>query len=112
MQSAQAERSLDADLLTQRYRKLRARSLALCSTLEREDFVVQSMPDASPIKWHLAHTAWFFEHFILSRYIDDYRVFHQRYNYLFNSYYQTVGEMHPRPERGLLSSPTVTEIQD
>ena len=112
MQSAQAERSLDADLLTQRYRKLRARTLALCSTLEREDFVVQSMPDTSPIKWHLAHTAWFFEHFILSRYIDDYRVFHQRYNYLFNSYYQTVGEMHPRPERGLLSRPTVTEIQD
>ncbi len=111
-QFAHAERSLDADLLVQRYRKLRARSLALCSTLEREDFVVQSMPDVSPVKWHLAHTTWFFEQFILSRYIGDYRVFHQRYDYLFNSYYQTVGKMHPRPERGLLSRPTVAEIKD
>ena len=90
-QFAHAERSLDADLLVQRYRKLRARSLALCSTLEREDFVVQSMPDVSPTKWHLAHTTWFFERLILNRYVEDYQVFHQRYNYLFNSYYRTIG---------------------
>ena len=111
-QATEAEHSLNADLLAQRYRKLRARSLTLCSTLEREDFVVQSMPDVSPTKWHLAHTTWLFEHFILNHYIADYRVFHQRYDYLFNSYYQTIGKMHPRAERGLLSRPTVAEIRD
>ena len=111
-QAAETEHSLSADLLAQRYRKLRARSLTLCSTLEREDFVVQSMPDVSPTKWHLAHTTWLFERFILSHYIADYRVFHQRYDYLFNSYYQTIGKMHPRAERGLLSRPTVAEIRD
>lgn len=111
-QAPETEHSLNVDLLAKRYRKLRARSLALCSTLEREDFVVQSMPDVSPIKWHLAHTTWLFERFILSQYIADYQVFHQRYDFLFNSYYQTIGKMHPRAERGLLSRPTVSEIRD
>src|SRR5262249_10608247 len=66
-----------------------------------------SMPDVSPTKWHLAHTTWFFETFILTRFDPDYRVFDPAFAYLFNSYYEAVGPRHPRPERGLLSRPTV-----
>ncbi|MCR9162937.1 MAG: ergothioneine biosynthesis protein EgtB [Nannocystaceae bacterium] len=79
----------------------------LCETLEVEDYGLQSMPDASPVKWHLAHTSWFFETFVL----PDAEPFHPRFGYLFNSYYETVGRMHPRPERGLLSRPTVAEVR-
>jgi ergothioneine biosynthesis protein EgtB len=71
---------------------------------------LQSMPDASPAKWHLAHTSWFFETFLLAPRLPDYRPFHPDYGYLFNSYYQSVGGMHPRPARGLLSRPTVAEL--
>lgn len=71
---------------------------------------MQSMPDASPAKWHLAHTSWFFETFILKARIDGYRVFHPSYEYLFNSYYNAVGPMHPRPQRGLLTRPSREEI--
>jgi ergothioneine biosynthesis protein EgtB len=78
--------------------------------LQTEDFVVQSMPDASPIKWHLAHTSWFFEQFLLKPLLTGYRVFHPDFEYLFNSYYQTVGRMHARPQRGLLTRPTVDEV--
>ncbi|MEJ2258180.1 MAG: DinB family protein, partial [Woeseiaceae bacterium] len=94
------------------YSRVRARSLALCETLAPEDFVVQSMPDVSPTKWHLAHTSWFFERFLLQEQSDDYIPFHDAYDYLFNSYYYTVGQMHRRPERGLLSRPTVGEIMN
>lgn len=79
----------------------------LCETLEIEDYGLQSMPDASPVKWHLAHTSWFFETFVL----PDVEPFHPQFGYLFNSYYETVGRMHPRPERGLLSRPTVAEVR-
>lgn len=79
----------------------------LCETLEVEDYGLQSMPDASPVKWHLAHTSWFFETFVL----PDVEPFHPQFGYLFNSYYETVGRMHPRPERGLLSRPTVAEVR-
>jgi len=82
----------------------------LCETLAVEDYVIQSMPDASPTKWHLAHTSWFFETFILSPEQPDYRPFHRRFGYLFNSYYNAVGERHSRPHRGLLSRPTVEEV--
>ena len=68
------------------------------------------MPDVSPPKWHLAHTSWFFETFLLKPYYPDYRPFHPRFEYLFNSYYEGVGPRHPRPERGLLSRPTVEEV--
>jgi len=103
---------LSNELLAQRFRKIRTRSIALCSTLGSEDMVIQSMPDVSPTKWHLAHTTWFFEQFLLRRFVSEYRIFHERYDYLFNSYYQTVGKIYPRAERGLLSRPTVEEILD
>ena len=95
-----------------KFSAVRQASVDLCHTLTVEDQVVQSMPDASPTKWHLAHTTWFFEKFILRPYFDDYRPLNEKYDYLFNSYYYTVGQMHARPQRGLLSRPVVSEILD
>ena len=83
---------------------------ALCEPLAAEDYVVQSMPDASPVKWHLAHTTWFFETFLLAPHLPGYRPFHPQFRYLFNSYYQGVGPRWPRAQRGLLSRPTVLEV--
>jgi ergothioneine biosynthesis protein EgtB len=94
----------------QRYLAVRAATVGLCAPLAVEDYVVQSMPDASPAKWHLAHTSWFFEEFVLARASADYRALHEPYRYLFNSYYNTVGAMHCRAARGLLSRPTVAEV--
>jgi ergothioneine biosynthesis protein EgtB len=108
--SEAARKSASADSLAERYRRVRATSLAQCRTLEPEDFVVQSMPDVSPVKWHLAHVTWFFEKFVLEPNLQGYRHFDERLHYLFNSYYYSVGDMHRRPGRGLLSRPTVTEI--
>ena len=96
--------------LAERYPAVRARTRALCKTLEPEDYVVQSMPDVSPAKWHLAHTSWFFERFVLEAHAAGYRRFDESYDYLFNSYYYSAGQMHPRPERGLLSRPLVRDI--
>jgi ergothioneine biosynthesis protein EgtB len=96
--------------LLDRYLRVRATSLQICEPLEIEDYVVQSMPDCSPAKWHLAHTSWFFEHFLLKPYSPQYRAFSESFSYLFNSYYQTVGPMHQRPRRGLLTRPTVAEV--
>jgi hypothetical protein len=92
------------------YSVVRKNSIELCKHLEPEDFVVQSMPDVSPAKWHLAHTTWFFEHFILEPFLQSYRCFDDDYHYLFNSYYVSAGEMHQRPKRGLLSRPLVKEV--
>jgi len=89
---------------------VRAKTIALCQSLETEDYVIQSMPDVSPTKWHLAHTTWFFEQFILLPFFSGYRLFDDSYHYLFNSYYQTAGKMHPRPRRGMLSRPLLEEI--
>ncbi len=97
--------------LDRRYSAVRETSMALCRTLEPEDFVVQSMPSVSPAKWHLAHTTWFFEQFVLVEHAPDYSVLNEQYAYLFNSYYHSKGQMHPRAERGLLSRPTVREIE-
>jgi ergothioneine biosynthesis protein EgtB len=94
------------------YFQARRATSALCDSLAPEDCVVQSMPDASPTKWHLAHTTWFFENFILIPRLRGYEPFNARYGYLFNSYYYTVGEMYPRPQRGLISRPTVAEVMD
>ncbi len=96
--------------LLQRYRRVRDASLNLVGPLAVEDQVVQTMPDISPTKWHLAHTTWFFEKFILCNHQQGYQPRDQRYHFLFNSYYYTVGEMYSRSNRGLLSRPTVAEI--
>lgn len=92
------------------YQKIRNDSEELCLPLETEDYVIQSMPDVSPPKWHLAHTTWFFETFILRHYRDHYKSFNDAYFYLFNSYYEQVGAFFQRAHRGLLSRPTVCEI--
>jgi ergothioneine biosynthesis protein EgtB len=96
--------------LVEDFRRVRDATVLLCQPLEDEDYVVQSMPDASPAKWHLAHTSWFFEEFVLRRAVGDYRPYDERFGYLFNSYYNAVGPMHERPNRGLLSRPTVAEV--
>lgn len=93
-----------------RYHEVRRFTEALCQPLQPEDYVVQSMPDASPTKWHIAHTTWFFETFLLAPHLPGYEVFHPRYSYLFNSYYNGVGERHARPRRGMLSRPSVEAI--
>jgi ergothioneine biosynthesis protein EgtB len=84
---------------------------SLCADLEPEDCVVQSMPDVSPTKWHLAHTTWFFETFILKKFLPEYRAEIPEYAYLFNSYYNAAGDMHRRDLRGLISRPTISEAQ-
>ncbi len=94
-----------------RFRQIRRRTLDLCEGLSAEDMQVQSMPDASPGKWHLAHTTWFFEQFVLGR-NPTYKPRDAAWLYLFNSYYQSVGPMHARPERGLLSRPSLEEVRD
>ncbi|MDD3837419.1 MAG: ergothioneine biosynthesis protein EgtB [Phenylobacterium sp.] len=93
-----------------RYRQVRARTLEIVAPLGPEDQVAQSMPDASPTKWHLAHTTWFFETFILQPLTGGWRPFDAAYGYLFNSYYETVGERQPRPLRGLLTRPSLEEV--
>ena len=93
-----------------RFSRIRETSIAICKPLEVEDYVVQSMPDASPAKWHLAHTSWFFEQFLLKPSLPNYAPFQAGFEFLFNSYYQAVGPMHQRPERGLLTRPTVKEV--
>jgi ergothioneine biosynthesis protein EgtB len=92
------------------YHAVRTQTEALCEPLVPEDYLLQSMPEASPVKWHLAHTSWFFETFVLSPHRPSYRPFHPHYGYLFNSYYEAVGPRWPRSQRGLLSRPTVEEV--
>jgi ergothioneine biosynthesis protein EgtB len=92
------------------YAAIRGASVALTAPLSAEDCALQSMPDASPAKWHLAHTTWFFETFVLLPHARGYRVFDPAYGYLFNSYYDAIGERHPRPQRGMLSRPSLGEV--
>jgi ergothioneine biosynthesis protein EgtB len=94
-----------------RFETVRRRTLALAEPLSDEDCGAQSMPDASPIKWHLAHTTWFFETFILERMEDGFAPFHPAFRVLFNSYYNGVGEKHPRPQRGLLTRPAMAQVR-
>lgn len=104
-----AHRPLDAESLADRYRAVRARTLALIDGLSPEDLVPQSMPDASPGKWHLAHTTWFFEAMVLGP-LAHQAPYRPDWHYLFNSYYEALGERHPRPQRGLLTRPSLEEI--
>jgi ergothioneine biosynthesis protein EgtB len=92
------------------YRAVRRASERLCEPLAVDDYLLQSMPDASPLKWHLAHTTWFFETFVLAARVPGYRPFRPEFRFLFNSYYEAVGPRWPRPQRGLLSRPTVEEV--
>jgi ergothioneine biosynthesis protein EgtB len=97
------------DTWLQSYREVRSLTERLCAPLEPEDYVVQSMPDASPAKWHLAHTSWFFETFVLKPGLAGYRGSDSHHAFLFNSYYNAVGPMHCRAQRGMISRPTVSE---
>lgn len=97
------------DLLSH-YQAVRRQTEHLCTPLEIEDYMVQTAAFASPAKWHLAHTSWFFETMLLKPFLKGYQPFHPLYAKLFNSYYDTVGDYHPRQERGLLSRPTVNDI--
>jgi len=92
------------------YLNVRKRSEELCVPLSPEDYVIQTAPEASPAKWHLAHVSWFFETFLLKEYLAGYPVFHPLYGYLFNSYYEQIGKFLPRQQRGFLSRPGVEEI--
>ncbi|MGZ3766083.1 MAG: ergothioneine biosynthesis protein EgtB [Mucilaginibacter sp.] len=92
------------------YKKVRKRTEEICSPLQTEDYVVQPVPDVSPPKWHLGHTTWFFETFILRPYFMGYQEFDSQYNFVFNSYYETVGTRVIRTDRGNLSRPTVADI--
>lgn len=103
---------MNRDDLADLYPRVRSFTRLLCEPLAVEDYVVQTMQDVSPIKWHLAHTSWFFETFILRPALAGYRPFDERYLHLFNSYYESVGDPYPRPDRGLLSRPTVGEIYE
>ncbi len=94
----------------QRYQDVRSQTERLCEPLAPEDCVVQSMPGCSPAKWHLAHTTWFFETFVLAG-LPTYSAFDPSYAFLFNSYYESVGPMHARPQRGLLSRPTLEDVR-
>ncbi|MGH7633267.1 MAG: DinB family protein, partial [Gemmatimonadaceae bacterium] len=96
----------------ERYRAVRAFTHALCAPLVTEDYVVRTMTDVSPTKWHIAHTSWFFETFILTPRVPGYQPLDARYAYLFNSYYVQAGERHCRAQRGFVTRPTVADIYE
>ncbi|HJU28847.1 MAG TPA: ergothioneine biosynthesis protein EgtB, partial [Candidatus Binataceae bacterium] len=100
------------ECVAEQYREVRGFTDRLCVPLAIEDYVVQSMPDASPTKWHLAHVSWFFQTFVLEPAARGARAGRPEYKYLFNSYYNAVGPMYSRPRRGMLSRPTVSEVRD
>jgi len=101
---------ISTDVVLERYLDVRQQTEILCRPLEIEDYVIQTMADVSPTKWHLAHVSWFFETFVLGPHASDYSPYHPDYHYLFNSYYVSAGERHARPQRGFISRPTVTQI--
>ena len=103
------EHAPQSDLL-QDFQQVRRDSEAICAPLEIEDYGIQTIVDVSPPKWHLAHSSWFFETFILKPFVKSYKEYDPLFAHLFNSYYELAGTFHPRPERGLLSRPTVDEV--
>ena len=104
------EAQLSKDELTDHFKRVRRVTNVLCAPLATEDYVVQPIEDVSPPKWHLAHTTWFFETMFLVRFKSGYQPYHPQYAFLFNSYYQSLGERWNRPQRGVLSRPTVAEF--
>lgn len=106
------EHSPHSSSLFDRLMETRRLSLRLAAPLSDEDQVVQAMDDASPTKWHLAHTTWFFEAFVLPRFLPGYQLFDEPFEYCFNSYYESVGPRHPRPKRGLLTRPSAQSVRD
>jgi ergothioneine biosynthesis protein EgtB len=102
--------SISRQDIVEQYLQVRRFSEHLCEPLVTEDYVIQSMPDVSPTKWHLAHVTWFWETFLLAEVVPEYQSSHPQYAYLFNSYYNSLGARHSRPHRGLLSRPTVEEV--
>ena len=110
MQQIAIETRPKTSAATEAFSAMRAKSLQIAAPLSPEDCQVQSMPDASPIKWHLAHTTWFYETFILEPHARRYACFDRSFKVLFNSYYNTVGDKHPRPDRGLLSRPSLDRV--
>lgn len=110
--AADAHDGSRSSVLLDRYRDVRRHSVALAGGLSDADATAQSMDDASPTKWHLAHISWFFETFLLRDHVAGYRLFDEAYPYLFNSYYEAEGARHARPERGLLTRPSLAEVID
>ena len=110
LSAAGATASVAQESGASRYDEVRRRSVALCEPLAVEDYGVQPIVEASPPKWHLAHTTWFFETFLLKPFVSRYRPYREGFEYLFNSYYDGIGEQFPRAERGRLSRPTVAEV--
>src|SRR5512140_1836259 len=106
------EASVPRSALQSRYDDVRGGTTALAAPLSAEDCALQSMPDASPVKWHLAHTSWFFETFLLVPSLPGYAPFDDAFRVLFNSYYNAIGERYPRPQRGLLSRPDLATVRD
>src|SRR5215467_7687747 len=102
--------SLDTPRFLSRYETVRNLTERLAAPLSAEDQCIQSMPDASPTKWHLAHTTWFFETLVLMPHARGYEPYDGRYHYLFNSYYEALGPRHPRPSRGLLTRPSLHDV--
>ncbi len=96
--------------LAERFQQVRNQSVELCKPLQPEDYVVQPIVDVSPPKWHLGHTSWFFENFILAAYITDYQLYNEKYNYFFNSYYESQGERINRSHRGNMTRPSVADV--
>ncbi len=107
-----SEIAINEEKILKKYNAVRSKTLEICAPLEIEDYVVQPTSQVSPPKWHLAHTSWFFETFILKPYLENYRIFKREFTYLFNSYYESVGPHFLRPNRGTLSRPTVAEVRD